>query len=190
MLFSTTLTVATMASSGTSAGRAVAGDREQRQEQQRPADPDLLEHASHHDDLDDRRQRADPGLEVSVEGPDEVAPARDRDQLGLGVHHLGEDEVPGRVDEVEEQDRQPDQQEVAIAEDQRESAAFVARLAGPVGHALPVTEAGAVALVRRAACSPRAERPPAASADRDGATRWRGRRSARPGCRRWFRPPR
>ena len=54
---------------------------------------------------------------------------RDGDQLGLGVHHLGENEVPGRVDEVEEQDRQADQQKVAIAEDQRESAAFVARLA-------------------------------------------------------------
>jgi len=59
------------------------------------------------------------------------------------------DEVARRVDEVEDQHRQPDQQEVAIGEHQREPAPRVTLPGRAVGHAFPVAEARAVAHVRQ-----------------------------------------
>ena len=113
--------------------QSVAGQRDQRQHEHRPANPDPMHDARHEEYLRQQRQQVDHEEKIAVESCDEVGldDFVARGQLRIRVAHgqLGQDVLTGCVDPVQQDDHQRQQEQVAVGEYQGEAAESTAVLA-------------------------------------------------------------
>ena len=109
---------------GARQGHAVGAQRHDRQREQRSCHAQPLDDARHHEHLQDDRRDVHAEEVAAVERPDEGALAKRRvtggQEIRLRGDQVGEDVLAGRVDDVEKDQQQGDQPQIAAVEDQRE----------------------------------------------------------------------
>ncbi len=112
----------------------VARERDEREDEQRPAHADVLEDAGHQEHLEQQAEQVHVGLKSRDVAADPLPTrrlalgighrrtSRGHDASSLALEHLVEDEAAERVDDVEHDEEEPDEEQVPLAQHQLESA--------------------------------------------------------------------